>query len=57
MKVGFKMKMFLILGDVLVQQNNTFQARVTYQSIVDGYTPTDDGIVAEARQRIASLAK
>lgn len=55
--VYWQAKMFLILGDVLVQQNNTFQARATYQSIVDGYTPTDDGIVAEARQRIASLAK
>ena len=50
-------KMFLTLGDVLAKGGNTFQARATYQSIVDGYTPKDDGIVAEAKQRIATLAK
>lgn len=50
-------KMFLILGDILVQRGDTFQARATYQSIVDGYSPEDDGIVAEARTRIANLAK
>lgn len=50
-------KIFLVLGDVLAKGGNTFQARATYQSIVDGYTPEDDGIVDEAKQRIASLAK
>ena len=50
-------KIFLVLGDVLVKRGNTFQARATYQSIVDGYTPADDGIVDEAKERIASLAK
>lgn len=50
-------KMFLVLGDVLAKSGNTFQARATYQSIVDGYTPKDDGIVEEAKKRIASLAK
>ena len=48
-------KAFLLLGDALVKQNNTFQARATYQSIVDGYSPKNDGIVAEAKQRIAKL--
>ena len=32
-----------------------FQARATYQSVADGYTPTDDGIVDEAKARIALL--
>ena len=50
-------KIFLILGDVLAKKGNTFQARATYQSIVDGYSPEDDGIVDEAKRRIASLAK
>ena len=50
-------KMFIILGDVLVKSGNTFQARATYQSIVDGYTPADDGVVDEAKQRIASMSK
>jgi TolA-binding protein len=49
--------MFIILGDVLVKMDNKFQARATYQSIVDGYSPNDDGIVAEARARIAALSK
>lgn len=48
-------KLFLLLGDALVQMGNTFQARATYQSIADGYTPKTDGIVDEARQRIANL--
>ena len=48
-------KAFLILGDILVKQNNKFQARATYQSIVDGYSPKDDGIVAEAKNKIKAL--
>ena len=48
-------KAFLVLGDALVKMDNTFQARATYQSIVDGYSPKDDGIVAEAKGRIAAL--
>lgn len=55
--IYWQAKIFLILGDVLVEKGNKFQARATYQSIVDGYTPSDDGIVEEARQRIASLAE
>ena len=50
-------KIFLLLGDVLAKNGNSFQARATYQSIVDGYSPKDDGIVDEAKERIASLAK
>lgn len=46
---------FLVLGDIYVRDGDMFQARATYQSIVDGYTPDDDGIVAAARERIASL--
>lgn len=48
-------KLFLLLGDALVQMGNTFQARATFQSIADGYTPKTDGIVDEARQRIEKL--
>ena len=55
--VYWQAKIYLILGDVFVKMNNTFQARATYQSIVDGYSPKDDGIVDEARARIAALAK
>lgn len=48
-------KCFIILGDIMRDKGNTFQARATYQSIVDGYSDSDDGIVDEAQSRINSL--
>ena len=50
-------RIFIILGDVLVKTNNLFQARATYQSVVDGYSVPDDGIITAAKQRIASIGK
>lgn len=46
---------FILLGDIYLSRGDTFQARATYQSVVDGYSAKDDGIVEEARQRIANL--
>lgn len=46
---------FLVLGDIYVAKGDTFQARATYQSIADGYSPADDGIVEAARERIQKL--
>ncbi len=48
-------KAFLVLGKIYAGTGDTFQARATYQSIVDGYMPADDGIVDEAKKRIAEL--
>lgn len=48
-------KAFILLGDIYRSKGDLFQARATYQSVVDGYTPTDDGVVEEARARIAQL--
>ena len=48
-------KSFLLLGDVYVSRGDLFQARATYQSIVDGYSSADDGIVEVAKERIAGL--
>jgi TolA-binding protein len=48
-------KAFILLGDIYHSKNDTFQARATYQSVVDGYTPTDDGVVDEAKARISQL--
>ncbi len=48
-------KSFILLGDVYVAKGDNFQARATWQSVADGYSPVDDGIVAEAKQRIAKL--
>jgi tetratricopeptide (TPR) repeat protein len=46
---------FLLLGDIYVARDNLLQARATYQSIVDGYTSHDDGIVAAAKERVEAL--
>lgn len=48
-------KAYLLLGDLYVRKGDLFQARATYQSIADGYSPADDGIVAEAEARIQKL--
>jgi TolA-binding protein len=48
-------KSFLILGDIYLAKGDTFQARSTYQSVVDGYSPDNDGIVAEAKSKISKL--
>jgi hypothetical protein len=39
----------------MIDRNNAFQARATYQSIVDGYPSNDDGIIDEAKARINSM--
>ena len=46
---------FIILGDIYAAKGDNFQARATYQSIIDGYSPADDGVIAEAKQRIETL--
>ena len=56
-KAYYLAKAYLLLGDLYVQKNDLFQARATYQSIVDGYSPQDDGIVAEARARIEKMSE
>lgn len=48
-------KAFILLGDIYVGKGDLFQARATYQSVVDGYSPADDGIVDEAKERIKKL--
>lgn len=46
---------FILLGDIYQGRGDSFQARATWQSVVDGYTPRNDGIVDEARERIQQL--
>ena len=48
-------KAFITLGDVYVERKDTFQASATYRSVVDGYSPADDGIVAEAQSKLDKL--
>lgn len=53
--VYWQAKCFLLLGDIMLKHGNVFQARATYQSIVDGYPTPDDGIILEANERINSI--
>lgn len=48
-------KSFIILGDIYAKQGDNFQAKATYQSIVDGYAIKDDGVIDEAKTRIKAL--
>ncbi len=51
----FLAKSFLILGDVYASKGDAFQARATYQSIVDGYSPDNDGVIELAKEKINNL--
>lgn len=46
---------FVILGNIYADKGDAFQARATYQSIIDGYMPADDGVVAEAKRCMEKL--
>ncbi len=46
---------FLLLGDIYAAKGDAFQARATYQSIVDGYSSKGDDIVDQAKQKIKEL--
>lgn len=48
-------KAYILLGDHYLRKGDEFQARATWQSVVSGYTPADDGIVDEAAARIRKL--
>lgn len=48
-------KAYLLLGDAYARKGDNFNARATWQSIADGYSPADDGIVIEAKERIQKL--
>ncbi|MFI3306409.1 MAG: tetratricopeptide repeat protein [Rikenellaceae bacterium] len=48
-------KSFILLGDIYVAQGDSFQARATYQSIVDGYSDESDGLIEMAKSKIAGL--
>ncbi len=48
-------KAFILLGDIYMSRGDAFQARATYQSVADGYSPADDGIVEEAKSKIAKM--
>ncbi|MFR9533986.1 MAG: tetratricopeptide repeat protein [Rikenellaceae bacterium] len=46
---------FILLGDIYVLRGDNFQARATYQSIIDGYAVQGDNIIEQARAKINKL--
>ncbi len=46
---------FIILGDIYVLRGDNFQARATYQSIIDGYVDQNDNIIEQTRAKIDKL--
>ena len=51
-------KAYITLGDTFVEQGNREQARITYESIRDGYTPrpgTDDDVLDQVKIRLERL--
>lgn len=48
-------KMFLLLADISIKKGDTLQARATLQSLKEYYTISDDGILNEVKEKMASL--
>ncbi len=49
-------KSFLLLGDSYVEQEEWRQARATFESIRDGYSVKDDGVLDEVTTRLKKLS-
>lgn len=48
-------KTFLLLSDIAVKKGDLFQAKATLQSLIDYYNVKNDGIIDEARARLAVI--
>ena len=50
-------KAFIVLGDSFVERGNIEQAVVTYESVRDGYTPTEEGddVLDTVEHKLATL--
>jgi tetratricopeptide (TPR) repeat protein len=48
-------KSFIVLGDVYTQRNDAFQAKATYESILDGYKDDNDGVIGEVARKMQAL--
>lgn len=48
-------KSFLLLSDIYLARNNSFQAKATLQSILDNYKNTTDGIQEETRKKLDAI--
>jgi len=48
-------KSFLLLADIFIGKNDFFQAKATLSSIIDNYNNNEDGIVNEAKVKLAEI--
>lgn len=48
-------KSFMILAEIYAHRDDFFQAKATLQSVIDGYTKTNDGIIDEASKLLTDL--
>jgi TolA-binding protein len=48
-------KTFLLLSDIALKKGDTFQARATLQSLIDYYKISNDGIIDEAKAKLAAI--
>lgn len=48
-------KSFLLLGKTYLDKDDAFQAKATVQSVLDGYTIKDDGIVEEGSKLLKEI--
>jgi hypothetical protein len=50
-------RVFLLLADISVTKDDKLQARATLQALLDYYGVDNDGIMDEARAKLAELSK
>lgn len=46
---------FLLYGEIFEKRGDVFQAKATYQSIIDGYEKQTDNIVVRAKERLTGI--
>lgn len=47
---------FILYGDIYIKKGDLFQAKATFQSILEGYEKKEDGILDTVKKRIESLS-
>ncbi len=50
-------KSFMVLADIYAKRNDFFQAKATLQSVIDGYSVPNDGIIDQASKQLTELIK
>jgi sensor histidine kinase regulating citrate/malate metabolism len=48
---------FILLSDIYVQKEDLFQAKATLQSVIDGYSVQDDGVIDLANSKLLAIIK